>query len=424
MSTEPTIEPAGDRRDEVDELRERVSALEDELAERAARANDALAEAQDRTYWLDRLHLDLNAFMQRPIAARLMRLAPAAQAAVRAGRKGKWLLRQAWLEQRLTASRAEQPAVSTAFGREVEPSELASAEVTETLLARVEPAELEDLERRLGSEERALLASAGPLDRKRFLLSFGVHHELPGFLERTGLSAAAPPDEVHSMGRGPAAAGGSPYYADLVADALRAAGAPLAAGRRVLDFGCSSGRVVRVLAAAHPDVDWHGTDPIPDAIEWARKHLPGIAFEHGPETPPLPYDDDAFDAAFAISIWSHFSPGAATDWLRELRRVIRTGGHLILTTHGHTTLAHDEAAQRRGTEQLREIERALYERGVWFKNEFGPEGDHGVANSDWGTAFLSPEWVLARVTPEWELVDFAPGRVEANQDLYVLRRRR
>ena len=68
----------------------------------------------------------------------------------------------------------------------------------------------------------------------------------------------------------------------------------------------------------------------------------------------------------------------------------------MLTTHGHTTLAHDEAARVRGSEQLAEIERSLYEHGVWFKNEFGPQGDHGVANADWGTAFLSPEWLLAR----------------------------
>ena len=95
-----------------------------------------------------------------------------------------------------------------------------------------------------------------------------------------------------------------------------------------LDFGCSSGRVVRVLAAAFPELDWHGCDPIPDAIEWARANLPGIAFERSPEYPPLPYADGQFDFAFAISIWSHFAEGAALDWLREMHRVLRPGGRL------------------------------------------------------------------------------------------------
>jgi SAM-dependent methyltransferase len=424
MSTEPTTEPTGEGQEDLTGLDERVKALEEELADRAERTNRALAAAQDRTYWLDVLHVDLDGLMRRPLPARLARLLPTARAAKRAVLKGREVLRIERLERQLTA-RSDEPGAAGghSFRRSLEPADLRTAEVTELLLARADEGELEEVERRIGPDERALLDTAGPLDRKRFLLSFGVHHELPSFVERTGLRPDAPPSNIHSMGRGPAAAGGSPYYADLVADALRAAGAPLADGQSVLDFGCSSGRVVRVLAAAHPKIDWHGSDPIPDAIEWARKHLPGIAFEHGPETPPLPYEDDRFDAVVAISIWSHFSPRAATDWLREMGRIVKPGRHLVLTTHGYNTLAHEAAGRIRGAGQLLEIERSLYEHGFWFKNEFGPQGDHGVTNDDWGTAFVSPEWLLRRTTPDWELVELAPGRVERNQDLYVFRRR-
>ncbi|MGH2847011.1 MAG: hypothetical protein ACRDL0_13500, partial [Thermoleophilaceae bacterium] len=66
---------------------------------------------------------------------------------------------------------------------------------------------------------------------------------------------------------------------------------------------------------------------------------------------------------------------------------------------------------------------ALNEGGFWYAAEFGEMGDHGVANPDWGTAFLSAEWMLAAVTPQWRVAFFRPGRVEANQDLYVLERR-
>ena len=40
--------------------------LEREHAEQIARAHDALAAAQDRSYWLDRWGVDLNALMERP----------------------------------------------------------------------------------------------------------------------------------------------------------------------------------------------------------------------------------------------------------------------------------------------------------------------------------------------------------------------
>jgi hypothetical protein len=65
--------------------RARAEAAEAELAERSARANEALAEAQRRTYWLDRLHLDLNALMARGPARRLVALLPLARELYRSG---------------------------------------------------------------------------------------------------------------------------------------------------------------------------------------------------------------------------------------------------------------------------------------------------------------------------------------------------
>jgi hypothetical protein len=58
-----------DERAELDALRVRVAELERERCEEIARANAALAAAQERAYWLDRWHLDLNALMERPGAA-------------------------------------------------------------------------------------------------------------------------------------------------------------------------------------------------------------------------------------------------------------------------------------------------------------------------------------------------------------------
>jgi len=103
MSTEPTTDPAGERGDEVEELRERVAALEDELADRAARTNEVLATAQDRIYWLDRWHLDLNALMRRSAMVRLWRLMPLARGVYRAARNAKTAVAKARLERRLGA---------------------------------------------------------------------------------------------------------------------------------------------------------------------------------------------------------------------------------------------------------------------------------------------------------------------------------
>ena len=56
---------------ENERLRARVAALEAELVDTQARANAAVAEWQERAYWLDRLHIDLNSLMRRPGANQL-----------------------------------------------------------------------------------------------------------------------------------------------------------------------------------------------------------------------------------------------------------------------------------------------------------------------------------------------------------------
>jgi septal ring factor EnvC (AmiA/AmiB activator) len=57
-------------RAEIAYLNERIRALEAERVEHDRRANATIAAAQERAYWLDRWHLDLNALMERPGADR------------------------------------------------------------------------------------------------------------------------------------------------------------------------------------------------------------------------------------------------------------------------------------------------------------------------------------------------------------------
>jgi SAM-dependent methyltransferase len=425
MAVEPTTTDSS----EAEALRARIDALEREQHERTARANAALAAAQDRYYWLDRWNLDLNAVMRRPGAAELRAALRGMRKLYRLGYDARRQLGSLPLRLRLARQELEEEAGrgleprADLFARRLSPDLLRTAPVTELLHGRLTAEDVAAVEASLEPAEAALWETADPIDRKRLALAFAAHHGIQPALGHSGLSAAAPAPGVHSMAHGALAAGGSTYYADLVADSLACSGQPLAAGQTGLDFGCSSGRVVRVLAAAYPEIEWHGCDPIPDAIDWAREHLAGVSFERTPEYPPLPYDGERFDFAFAISIWSHFSERAALEWFGEMRRILAPGGRLLVTTHGEQTLAHTHREGLRSEEQLQQVRETLYENGFWYAAEFGETGDHGVANPDWGTAFLSPEWLLAKLTPDWRVAFFRPGRVEANQDVYVLERR-
>ncbi len=69
-------------RREVEYLRGRVTALEAELVQVQASANEQVATWQERAYWLDRWHVDLNAVMRKPGASQFRALLRAVRSVV------------------------------------------------------------------------------------------------------------------------------------------------------------------------------------------------------------------------------------------------------------------------------------------------------------------------------------------------------
>jgi hypothetical protein len=74
---------------EVAHLRARLARLEQELVDSQARANAAVAKWQERAYWLDRWHVDLNALMSRPGASQVRGALRAGRSVTRAARRFK-----------------------------------------------------------------------------------------------------------------------------------------------------------------------------------------------------------------------------------------------------------------------------------------------------------------------------------------------
>ena len=67
-------------------------------------------------------------------------------------------------------------------------------------------------------------------------------------------------------------------------------------------------------------------------VSWVRKTLcPPIAdVRVNREQPPLDFPDDHFDLVTALSVFTHITDGWS-DWLLEIRRVLKPGGLLIAT---------------------------------------------------------------------------------------------
>jgi SAM-dependent methyltransferase len=103
----------------------------------------------------------------------------------------------------------------------------------------------------------------------------------------------------------------------------------------VLDFGCSSGRVLRHFETERRHRGWKlcGVDVQARPIEWMRYHLPDF-FEVATcsTMPHLPFADASIDFIYGISVFTHIKYLWDT-WLLELKRILKPGGLLMQTIH-------------------------------------------------------------------------------------------
>jgi SAM-dependent methyltransferase len=113
---------------------------------------------------------------------------------------------------------------------------------------------------------------------------------------------------------------------------------PLAHGARVLDAGCGSGRTLEELSR-YGEV--HGVELSPEAAEVARARGAGEVVVGRLEE--LTWQDGTFDLITCLDVIEHTPDDRAT--LRELRRVSKPGGWLLLTVPAYPALwsLHDEA---------------------------------------------------------------------------------
>jgi len=194
--------------------------------------------------------------------------------------------------------------------------------------------------------------------------------------------------------------------------ALAPAGKTLADFRRILDFGCGSGRATRALKTLHPAADVSGTDIDEEAIAWLAWNYPKFGnFSVAPHRPPTEYADAAFDFIFGISVFTHLPQDMEREWLDELRRISAPGAHLVLTTHG-------EAHWSKLAPEIREI----VEREGFYYGDFGWNYGRSISLPDfYQTAYHSTDYVRREWGKRFEVLAITPLGMGKHQDTVLLR---
>lgn len=117
---------------------------------------------------------------------------------------------------------------------------------------------------------------------------------------------------------------------------------PLDGDARLLDAGCGSGRNMVLLRSLGQVT---GLEPSPASVAVAEQRAVGEVVQGSIES--MPFDAGRFDLAVALDVIEHLDDDRAA--LRELRRVVRPGGFLLVTVPAYQWLwsEHDERNRHR-----------------------------------------------------------------------------
>ena len=115
-------------------------------------------------------------------------------------------------------------------------------------------------------------------------------------------------------------------------------------GERFLEIGFGTGRLVELLLHVGPNVRVCGVDPTPTMVEVASQRREVMAagsrvdLREGKDA-PLPWPSDFFDGVAALHSFQFWPEPTVS--IREIRRVLRPGGRLLLILRDHSRNPRD-----------------------------------------------------------------------------------
>ena len=183
---------------------------------------------------------------------------------------------------------------------------------------------------------------------------------------------------------------------------------------RMLDFGIGWGRHARFFARDTKFGNIYGVDVWPLMIELCRTSMVPASVSLIEPFGRLPYRDQFFDIVYAYSVFTHLPEIMADHWLKEIRRVMRPGGLIIITVNPprfvdfcHSIPADDallwHQALRDAIARVPDAE-ARVRAGEFL---YLPTGGGGMlTNEIYGDAVIPEAYIRKHWTDHFDLIDY------------------
>jgi 2-polyprenyl-3-methyl-5-hydroxy-6-metoxy-1,4-benzoquinol methylase len=208
-------------------------------------------------------------------------------------------------------------------------------------------------------------------------------------------------------------------------------GRPLQVDTRVLDFGCGWGRILRFFLRDCSPANLHGIDVDPELVDICRKTMNYGSFDVVDPLPPTRFPDESFDIVVGYSVFSHLAEHASIAWVKEIARLLKPRGIMIVTTEPREFIElcrslrgrdHEFAWHQALANSFVDTEAAYraYDAGEYL---YAPTGGGSYRPADfYGEALIPEGYVRARWTEFLRFVDFVSDPRVFPQALIVMQK--
>lgn len=187
--------------------------------------------------------------------------------------------------------------------------------------------------------------------------------------------------------------------------------------KKILDFGCGHGRVMRFLSAYFPNTEMIGTEVIEDCIDFCSNTFGVKTFISTPDFSNLPQNLDA-QVVWAGSVFTHISEKRYKELLRYFSASLSVGGIAIFTTHGRK--AEEFVKKRVYGLSAFNTKKILFQYNL---NGFGYADYMEIKN--YGTSINTPAWfckMLKKEFPEFRLISYTEQYWDNHQDVICIQK--